>query len=49
MEPLATSVNLKDAEHAANRQAMDAILAEYREKLTTAKLGGGEELIAKRF
>jgi len=47
MEPLATSVNLKDAEHAANRQAMDAILAEYREKLTTAKLGGGEELIAK--
>jgi 3-methylcrotonyl-CoA carboxylase beta subunit len=47
MEPLASSVNLQDAEHLANRQAMDAILAEYREKLARAKLGGGEELIAK--
>jgi 3-methylcrotonyl-CoA carboxylase beta subunit len=47
MEPLATTVNVQDAEHLANRQAMEAILAEYREKLAKAKLGGGEELIAK--
>jgi len=47
MEPLSSSVNLQDSEHVANRAAMDAILAEYREKLAGAKLGGGTELIAK--
>lgn len=47
MEPLASSVNLQDAEHLANRQAMDAILSEYRERMARAMLGGGEELIKK--
>ena len=47
MEPLASSVQLQDAEHVANRQAMDAILADYRSRMKQALLGGGEELIAK--
>ncbi|MBC8065660.1 MAG: hypothetical protein H7Y17_12590, partial [Chlorobia bacterium] len=47
MEPLTSTVNLQDPEHLANRQAMDVILAEYREKMATALLGGGEELIKK--
>lgn len=47
MEPLLSSANLQDTEHVANRQAMDAILAEYRAKMDRALLGGGEELIKK--
>ncbi len=47
MEPILSQVNLHDAEHKANRAGMDAILAEYREKLSQAMLGGGPEALAK--
>jgi 3-methylcrotonyl-CoA carboxylase beta subunit len=47
MEPIPSNVNLQDAEHQANRKAMDAILSEYREKMERAMLGGGEEAVAK--
>ncbi len=47
MEPLLSSVNLQDTEHLANRQAMDSILSDYRERMSRAMLGGGEELILK--
>ena len=47
MEPLASQVNLRDDEHSANRAAMDAIMAEYRQNLSQALSGGGPDLIAK--
>lgn len=47
MEVIASQVNVNDAEHKANREAMEGIVAEYRAKMKQAMLGGGEELIAK--
>jgi len=47
MEPIPSQVNVDDAEHRANRSAMDAILAEYREKTSRTMQGGGEDAIAK--
>jgi 3-methylcrotonyl-CoA carboxylase beta subunit len=47
MEPIATHIDVQDGERQANRQAMEAILAEYRTKLKTAMQGGGEEAVRK--
>ncbi|MEZ0325520.1 MAG: carboxyl transferase domain-containing protein [Fimbriimonas sp.] len=47
MELLPSSVNVDDAVHRADREAMDAIMAEYRQNLATAMAGGGEETVAK--
>jgi 3-methylcrotonyl-CoA carboxylase beta subunit len=47
MEPLASTVNLNDAEFLANRKAMDSILSDYRDRMAKSLLGGGEELIKK--
>src|SRR5688500_2333151 len=47
MELIPTNANLGDAEHKANRDAMDAIMAEYRQKTATAMQGGGDEAVAK--
>ncbi len=47
MEIIPSAVNLLDEEHAANRAAMDAVLAEYRGKTAQVMKGGGDSLIAK--
>ncbi len=47
MEIIPSAVNLLDEEHAANRGAMDAVLAQYRDKTAQAMKGGGDALIAK--
>jgi len=47
MEPLSSSVNVQDTEHLANRKAMDAILAEYRQTMESAMAGGGAAAVAK--
>ncbi len=47
MELLPSSVNVDDAVHRADREAMDGIMAEYREKMALAMAGGGEEPVAK--
>jgi acetyl-CoA carboxylase carboxyltransferase component len=47
MDPLQSQVNVNDADHRTDREAMDKILAEYRCKLAEAKKGGGEGAVAK--
>jgi 3-methylcrotonyl-CoA carboxylase beta subunit len=47
LEPILSQIDINDDEHRQNRQAMDVILAEYRQKMATAMLGGGEESVAK--
>lgn len=47
MQALGSHVHLHDDEHRANREAMEAILAEYRAALKVAMSGGGEEAIVK--
>ena len=47
MEPIPTQVDIHDAEHRAGREAMDAVMAEYREKMAVAIAGGGEDAVAK--
>ncbi len=47
MEPIPSQVDVNDAEHRANRAAMDEILSEWRAKTAQAMLGGGEEALAK--
>src|SRR5438128_2202172 len=47
MEPLPSTMSFTDEEHRANRCAMDAVMAEFREKTAKALQGGGEEAIAK--
>ncbi len=47
MEPIPSHVDLADETHRANRASMETILAEFRSKIETAKLGGGEETVAK--
>jgi len=47
MERFETQVNLQDAEHRANRSAMDAVMAEFRARTATAMVGGGEAAVAK--
>jgi 3-methylcrotonyl-CoA carboxylase beta subunit len=47
MEPIQSHVNLNDAEHRANRTAMDQVLADYRKNLQQIMKGGGEKSVAK--
>jgi len=47
MDPLTTQVNVDDAEHRANRLAMDAIMAEFRERTRITLQGGGPDALAK--
>ncbi|MFN3728325.1 MAG: carboxyl transferase domain-containing protein [Fimbriimonadaceae bacterium] len=47
MDPIESTVNLNDAEHSANRTAMDAVMAEYRAHMAAALKGGGDEATAK--
>jgi 3-methylcrotonyl-CoA carboxylase beta subunit len=47
MEPIPSQIDLHDAEHKANREAMDAAMAEFRQKTACAMAGGGEEAVAK--
>jgi 3-methylcrotonyl-CoA carboxylase beta subunit len=47
MEPITSHVNLGDAEHKANRAAMDQILADYRKSLVEILKCGGEKNVAK--
>ncbi len=47
MDVIESEVNLLDAEHQANRAAMEAILAEFRDKCARVQLGGGPEATAK--
>jgi len=47
MDPLVSQVNVDDAEHRKNREAMDAVMAEYRQKNAEALKGGGDDAVAK--
>ena len=47
MEPIQSHANLNDAEHKANRAAMDQILADYRKSLQEILKCGGEKNVAK--
>ena len=47
MDPLELQVNVDDAEHRANRQAMEAAMAEYRERLAQTMQGGGVDAVEK--
>ncbi|HLK14159.1 MAG TPA: carboxyl transferase domain-containing protein [Fimbriimonadaceae bacterium] len=47
MEPLAVSADLADAEHQRNREAMAAVMEEYRVNMAAAMAGGGAETVAK--
>ena len=47
MDPIVSQVNVDDAEHLANRQAMDTIMAEFRERTRRVLQGGGPEVVAK--
>lgn len=47
MEPIASHINLHDADHKANRALMDQVMAEYRERMSQTLAGGGEEAVAK--
>jgi acetyl-CoA carboxylase carboxyltransferase component len=47
MDPIPTQIDVHDAEHRANREIMDAAMAEFRQKLGCAMLGGGDEAVAK--
>ncbi|MBS1722130.1 MAG: methylcrotonoyl-CoA carboxylase [Armatimonadetes bacterium] len=47
MDALESQVNLADDEHKANRHAMEAIMAEYRQRLAQVAQCGGEEAVAK--
>jgi len=47
MEPIQSHVNLNDAEHKANRAAMDQVLASHRKNLQEILKCGGEKNVAK--
>ena len=47
MDVIESEVDLSDAEHRADRQAMDACLAEFRERSAQVLQGGGPEAVAK--
>ena len=47
MDPLVSQVNVDDAEHRANREVMDVVMADYRERLQKTMLGGGPDAVAK--
>ena len=47
MDPIVSQVNVDDAEHRANRDAMEPILAEYRVRTRKTLEGGGVDAVAK--
>ena len=47
MDPMPSQIDVHDAEHRANRELMDAAMAEFKQKLECAMAGGGEEAVAK--
>jgi acetyl-CoA carboxylase carboxyltransferase component len=47
MEPIPSQIDPHDAEHHANREAMDAIMADYRKAMAWAMAGGGADAVAK--
>lgn len=47
MDVLESHINLHDEEHKANRSAMDAVMVEFRDRLSTVKQAGGPEPVAK--
>lgn len=47
MHIIESQVNLLDAEHEANRRAMEAVLDEFRSRTGTTMAGGGPELTSK--
>lgn len=47
MEVLPSQINPHDAEHCVNREAMEALVREWRAKTEQAKEGGGAEAVAK--
>jgi 3-methylcrotonyl-CoA carboxylase beta subunit len=47
MEPIPSNVNVDDAEHRANRAAMDAVMADFRARTQRALEGGGAEAVAR--
>ena len=46
MEPIPSQIDPHDAEHHANREAMDAIMADYRKAMAWAMAGGGADAVA---
>ncbi len=47
MDPLVSQVNVDDAEHIANREAMQQVMQDFRARLKKAMEGGGAETVAK--
>lgn len=47
MEPIPVTADLADAEHLKNREAMDAVMADFRDRIAVAMAGGGPDLVAK--
>jgi 3-methylcrotonyl-CoA carboxylase beta subunit len=47
MEQIESQIRLEDEEHRRNRESMNAIMDEYRQKLAVAMAGGGEDAVAK--
>ena len=47
MDPLVSQVNVDDAEHIANREAMQQVMQDFRSRLKKAMEGGGAETVAK--
>ncbi|MGV3617042.1 MAG: carboxyl transferase domain-containing protein [Fimbriimonas sp.] len=47
MEPIPSNVNVDDAEHRANRDAMDAVMADFRARTARALQGGGPDIVAR--
>ncbi|MBI5705764.1 MAG: methylcrotonoyl-CoA carboxylase [Armatimonadetes bacterium] len=47
METLGSRLHLEDEQLRQNHDAMESLVADFRERLRVAKLGGGEEAVAK--
>ncbi len=49
MDPLLSQVNVDDAQHCANREAMDAVMTDFRDPLQMRRtlLCGGADAVAK--
>jgi 3-methylcrotonyl-CoA carboxylase beta subunit len=47
MEQIPSQIDVHDPEHRANREVMDAAMTQFRQKLSHAMAGGGEEVVAK--
>ncbi|HLP00206.1 MAG TPA: carboxyl transferase domain-containing protein [Fimbriimonas sp.] len=47
MEPIVSKIDVNDDEHKLNREAMQAILDDYRARMDVAQQGGGPDAVAK--